>query len=54
MASPRMIGRFKTYIPNNRADMRFDKKLYQRNREYAGKHEAAARERSLKKGGTNG
>lgn len=37
MGSPRMIGQFKTYIPNHRADIR-RKKLYQRNREYTDKH----------------
>ena len=32
------------YIPNARADMRFNKKLYQRGREYTDRHEAVVQE----------
>lgn len=35
MAKARIYGMFSSYIPNNRADMRFRKKVYQHNREVA-------------------
>lgn len=35
MSKPRMIGMKSSYIPNARADMRFNKKLYQRGRDIA-------------------
>jgi hypothetical protein len=38
MGKPRMIGQFKPYIPNSRADMR-RMKVYSRNREYTDRHE---------------
>lgn len=38
MGKAKMIGSFRTYLPNSRADIR-RKKLYQRNREYTDKHE---------------
>ena len=40
MSKPRLYGMKSSYIPNARADMRFNKKLYQRGREYTDKHEA--------------
>ena len=46
MGRPRMIGQFKPYLPNSRADMQRVKQ-YRRNREYTDKHEevmAAKRE----------
>lgn len=46
MGKPKMIGQFKPYTPNSRADMRRIKQ-YRRNREYADRHEeimAAKRE----------
>lgn len=51
MGKPRLYGMKSSYIPNHRADIR-RKKLYQRNREYADKHEAVldeSRERRLMK-----
>ena len=39
MGKARLIGMRSGYIPNARADMRFNKKLYQRGREYTDKHE---------------
>ena len=44
MGKPRMYGMKSSYIPNARADMRFNKKLYQRGREYTDKHEAVVQE----------
>lgn len=44
MGKPRKIGANRGYIPNARADMRFNKKLYQRGREYTDRHEAVVRE----------
>ena len=38
MGKAKMIGSFRPYLPNSRADMR-RKKQYQRNREYTDKHE---------------
>ena len=38
MGKAKMIGSFRPYLPNSRADMR-KKKLYQHNREYTDKHE---------------
>ena len=38
MGKPRMIGQFKPFLPNSRADMH-RQKLYRRNREYTGRHE---------------
>lgn len=35
MGKPRMIGQFKPYAPNRKADMRFRKKAYLRNKERA-------------------
>lgn len=35
MAKPRIYGSNAAYIPNARADMRFNKELYQRGREIA-------------------
>lgn len=46
MGKAKMIGSFRPYLPNSRADMR-RMKQYQRNREYTDKHEevmAAKRE----------
>jgi hypothetical protein len=40
MSKPKIFGMKSSYIPNARADMRFNKKLYQRGREYTDKHEA--------------
>jgi hypothetical protein len=39
MAKPRLFGSKSTYIPNARADMRFNKKLYHRGLGYTDKHE---------------
>jgi len=39
-----MLAMKSNYIPNARADMRFNKKLYQRGREYTDKHEAVVQE----------
>ena len=44
MSKPRMLGMRSSYIPNSRADMRFNKKLYQRGREYTNKHESVVLE----------
>lgn len=44
MGKPRLYGMKSSYIPNTRADMRFNKKLYQRGREYTDKHEAVVQE----------
>lgn len=44
MAKPRKFGTKSSYIPNSRADMRFNKKLYQRGREYTDKHEGIMQE----------
>ena len=44
MAKPRIYGSNAAYIPNARADMRFNKKLYRRGREYTDKHEAVVQE----------
>ena len=33
MAKPKMFGLNRTYIPNSKADIRYRKKVYQRNRE---------------------
>ena len=35
MSKARLLGMNKPYIPNNRADMRFQKRTYQRSREHA-------------------
>lgn len=46
MGKAKMVGQFRPYLPNSRADMR-RMKQYQRNREYTDKHEevmAAKRE----------
>ena len=51
MGKPKTIGQFRAYLPNSRADMR-KKKLYQRNREYSDRHEAAI-EKSWDKKGEN-
>lgn len=48
MSKARMYGMKSSFIPNARADMRFNKKLYQRGREYTEKHDvvmAGKRER---------
>lgn len=37
MGKPKMIGQFKPFTPNSRADMRRVKQ-YRRNREYTGRH----------------
>lgn len=50
MAKPRKFGTKSTYIPNAQADMRFNKKLYHRGREYTDNHEVVMqdiRERRL-------
>ena len=39
-----MLGMKSSYIPNARADMRFNRKLYQRGREYTDRHEAVVQE----------
>lgn len=44
MGKARLIGMRSSYIPNARADMRFNKKLYQRGREYTDRHEAVVQE----------
>ena len=44
MSKARLIGMRSGYIPNARADMRFNKKLYQRGREYTDRHEAVVQE----------
>lgn len=44
MGRPRLYGMKSSYIPNARADMQFNKKLYQRGREYTDKHEAVVQE----------
>ena len=44
MGKPRKYGMKSSYIPNARADMRFNKKLYQRGREYTDRHEAVVQE----------
>ena len=44
MGKAKMIGQFKPYLPNSRADMR-RKKQYQRNREYTDKHEKVMEEK---------
>jgi hypothetical protein len=44
MSKPKLYGMKSSYIPNARADMRFNKKLYQRGREYTDKHEAVVQE----------
>ena len=38
MSKARLIGMNNAYIPNSKADMRFCKKAYQRNREAAPKY----------------
>ena len=46
MGKAKLVGRFRSYLPNSRADMR-RQKLYCRNREYTDRHEevmAAKRE----------
>ena len=44
MSKAKLYGMKSSYIPNSRADMRFNKKLYQRGREYTDKHEAVVQE----------
>lgn len=44
MGKPRMLGMKSGYIPNSRADMRFNQKLYRRGREYTDRHEAVMQE----------
>lgn len=44
MSKAKKLGIKSNYIPNARADMRFNKKLYQRGREYTDKHEAVVQE----------
>ena len=44
MGKPRKYGMKSSYIPNARADMRFNKKLYQRGREFTDQHEAVMQE----------
>ena len=38
MSKAKKLGMKSSYIPNTRADMRFNKKMYQRGREYTDKH----------------
>lgn len=40
MSKAKLVGQFKPFLPNSRADMRRVKQ-YRRSREYAGRHEAA-------------
>lgn len=44
MGKPRVLGMKSSYIPNSRADARFNQKLYQRGREYTDRHEAVVQE----------
>lgn len=52
MGKPRKLGMNKTYIPNDKADMRFRKKIYQHGREIADRddfHEARREEREIER-----
>ena len=44
MGKAKMVGQFRPYLPNSRADMR-RMKQYQRNREYTDRHEEVMAEK---------
>lgn len=48
MGKAKMVGQFRPFLPNSRADMRRVKQ-YRRNREYTDRHEAALRNAQTKR-----
>lgn len=44
MSRPKMYGLKTGFIPNSKADMRYQRNIYQRGREYTDKHQAVVQE----------
>lgn len=44
MGRPKMYGLKTGFVPNSKADMRYQRNIYQRGREYTEKHQAVVQE----------
>ena len=44
MGRPKMYGLKNGFVPNSKADMRYQRNIYQRGREYTEKHQAVVQE----------